>query len=166
MTVGYPSPVCGNRATEDAARSCYLRALSQYRVLRWPSRGGGRSVDRDCAGRNASSVKEVEPRQSTRFCGGRAGMTDRLNSGHAKATPTPWNGRGTTGVQDHSMHRGPVTEHVRSSRSRAEAQRPRPRASGQGLRPKSKAILRAEVRCLHCSNEAGQRPQSEGRHGE
>ncbi len=166
MTVGYPSPACGNRATEDAATSCYLRALSQYRVLRWPSRGGGRSVDRDYAGRNASSVKEVEPRQSDRFRGGRAGMTDRLNPGQAKAIPVPSRGTGTTGVQDHSMHRGPVTEHVRSARSRADAQRPRPRVSGQGLRPKSKAILHAEVRCLHCSDEAGQRPWSEGRHGE
>ena len=41
------------------------------RVLRVVSpRGGPRSVDRGCAGRNATSVKEIEPRQSTNFrCG-------------------------------------------------------------------------------------------------
>ena len=161
------SPSWGNRATVDAAIGCYHRALSQYRVLRAvPSRGGPRSVDRDCAGRNATSVKDVEPRQTVHFRGGRALIGDRLDSGHAKATPAPFDGRGTTGVQDHGMYRRSMAEHLRSAGSRVEAKRPWPRASKQGLTPKSKATLSAEVRCPHSSDEAGQRPWSEGGHGE
>jgi len=146
------SPVCGNRATGGAASRCDLRAPSQYRVLRSPPRGGGRSVDRDCVGRNATSVKGVEPRQS--LCS--------VVAEQASTRPEYWSREGSTshkagtaGVQDHSMHRRPVTEHLRSARSRAEAQRPWLQAKGQGPRPKSKAILRAEGRCLHCSEEAG-----------
>lgn len=163
VIVRYPSPAWENGATEDAASGCYLRALPRYRVLRWPSRGGGRSVDRDRVGRNASSVKGIEPRQTTRSV-----VAEQVWS-----RPEHWSregrtGRkaGTTGVQDHSMHGGPTTEHVRSAQGRAEAQRPWPQTSRQGLRPKSAVIPRAEVRCLHCSVEAGQRPWSEGRHGE
>ena len=161
------SPVCENRATVGAASCCYHRALSQYRVLRAvPPRGGPRSVDRDCAGRNATSVKDVEPRQSSNFRGGRARMADRLNSGHAKSTPASRKGKGTTGVQDHGMYRRLVTERKRSVLSRTEAKRPWSRANGQGVMSKSEAILRAEVRCPHSSGEAGQLPWSEGGHGE
>ena len=152
----WTSPVRGNGATVDAAFSCYHRALPRYRVLRAaPPRGGPRSVDRDCAGRNATSVKEVEPRQSFRFRGGRAGIVDRRNSGHAKAAPASFSGRGTTGVQDHGMHGGPVAEHLRSARGKAETTRPRPETNGQGLRPEFVATLLAEVRYLHSSEEAG-----------
>ena len=124
------------------------------------------SVDRDCAGRNATSVKVVEPRQSCPFRGGRARTSDRLNSGHAEAASALLFGVGTTGVQDHSMYRRLVTERKRSAPSRTEAKRPWSRANGQGVMSKSGAILRAEVRCPHSSGEAGQLPWSEGGHGE
>ena len=105
-----PSPVRENGATRGADFICDLRALSRYRVLRAASsRGGPRSVDGECAGSNAvASVNEVEPRQTANFRGGRAGMTDRLNSGHAKAIPFSKE-MGTTEVQDHSMHTRWVT---------------------------------------------------------
>jgi len=146
------SPVCGNGAIGEAASCCDLRAPPQYRVLRPSPRDGGRSVDRNCAGRNATSVKGVEPRQTLRSVVAEQVCTrpeywSREASTSRKA--------GTTGVQDHSMHRRPVTEHLRSARGRAEAQRPWSKAKGQASRPESKAILRAKVRCLHCSEEAG-----------
>ena len=166
-----PSLVWENAEVPRAIQSDLLprgnTRTSQYRVLRAaPPRGGPRSVDRDCAGRNATSVKDVEPRQSTHFRGGRARMDDRLNSGQAKATPVPLAGKGTTGVQDHGMYRRLMTEHKRSAPSRTEANRPWSRANGQGVMSKSGAILRAEVRCPHSSGEAGQLPWSEGGHGE
>lgn len=158
------SPARGNRATGGAAPRCDPRAPSRYRVLRLPSRGGGRSVDRDCAGRNAASVKEVEPRQSRSFVvAEQVSTTTRGSPGSEGSTSRK---AGTTGVQDHSMYRRSMTEHLSSASSRADAQRPWPVTSGQGLRPKSRATLDAEVRCLHCSLEAGQLPWSEGRHGE
>ena len=46
---GTPSPVSGNTFG------------SLYRVLRGSSRGALRSVDRNCAGRHASSVKGSSP---------------------------------------------------------------------------------------------------------
>jgi len=146
-----------------AAMSCDLRELSRYRVLRQPPRGGGRSVDRDRAGRNAASVKGVEPRQSRSYV-----VAEQVSSrpGNRPCEGSTGREAGTTGVQDHSMHGRLVTEHLRSARGGVEAQRPWPTAGGQGLRPKSVAIPRAEVRYLHCSCEAGQCPWSEGRYGE
>ncbi len=159
----WTSPVCGNRATGDAAMRCYLRAPSQYRVLRPPPRGGGRSVDRDCAGRNATSVKDVEPRQSSRSV-----VVEHVSKTGESLVSEDNTSReaGTTGVQDHGMYRRSMTEHLRSASRGVEAKRPRPQTEGQGLRPKSEVIPDAEVRCLHCSCEAGQLPWSEGRHGE
>jgi len=157
------SPVCGSRATGDAALRCYLRAPSQYRVLRLPSRGGGRSVDRDCAGRNATSVKDVEPRQSPSSVVAERVLAVRENPASEGSTSRKV---GTTGVQDHGMYRRLMMEHLRSAGSRAEATRPWPKTFGQGLRPKSEETLSVEVRCLHSSDEAGQLPWSEGRYGE
>jgi hypothetical protein len=157
------SPVCGSRATGDAAMRCYLRAPSQYRVLRPPPRGGGRSVDRDCAGRNATSVKDVEPRQSSRSVV--AEHVSKTSESQVSEGSTSRKA-GTTGVQDHGMYRRLMTEHLRSAPRGAEAKRPWPQTKRQGLRPESEVIPGAEVRYLHCSDEAGQLPWSEGRYGE
>ena len=46
------------------------------------------------------------------------------------------------------------------------APRPRLRDARQGVNAESASILSAEVRCLRSSDEAGQCPWSEGRHGE
>ena len=56
------SPARGNRLRPGAAKSCDRADASRYRVLREVlSRGSPRSVDRECAGRNASSVKVSSP---------------------------------------------------------------------------------------------------------
>lgn len=160
-----PSPVRENRATGGAALRCDSRALSRYRVLRAASpRGGPRSVDRECAGRNAkSSVKDVEPRQSVRSVVAEhvwASPGNRLSEGSTGREA------GTTGVQDHSMHTRQVTVRLRSAAPLVDAPRPRPATDEEGLRPNFPATTSAEVRCLHMRVEAGQRPWSVGGHGE
>jgi hypothetical protein len=159
----WASPVCENRATGDAAMRCYLRAPSQYRVLRLLPRGSGRSVDRDCAGRNATSVKDVEPRQSAHSV-----VAEHVSTTSESSVSEGNISReaGTTGVQDHGMYRRSMAEHLRSASGGVEAKRPWPQTEGQGLRPESEVIPGAEVRCLHSSDEAGQLPWSEGRYGE
>ncbi len=136
-----------------------------YRVLRAaPSRGGPRSVHRDCAGCNAEAdVKGLSPENHSvpwwpsRYDRGR-------NTGRAKAALALW--AGTTGVLDHGMYRRPAAERERSAESRAEAPRPWPRGVRQGLNAESASILTAEVRCPRSSDEAGQLRWSQGGHGE
>ena len=145
--------------------SVWRKRYRQYRVLRAASsRGGPRSVDRDCAGRNAEvGVKGLSPEKPplpwwpSRYC------RDQ-NIGRAKAALTLW--VGTTGVLDHGMYSRPTSKRERSVQSRAEAKRPWLRDVRQGLKAESASILSAEVRCLHSSDEAGQCPWSEGGHGE
>lgn len=166
-----PSPVRANGATGGAAFSCDSRQLSRYRVLREASsRGDPRSVDRECAGRNAmSSVKEVEPRQ-TRRC---------VVAEHVWPSPGNWLSEGntsreagTTGVQDHSMHARQVTERLRSAASLVEASRPKPATDEEELRLDFPAMTSAEVRCPRSSEQTSQRSSggdelsSEGGHGE
>lgn len=157
------SPVRGNRATEEAAFSCDLRKLSRYRVLRGTSRGVMRSVDRNHAGRNAVSVKEVEPRQTSSFVvaehlWSRPG--NRLSEGNTRLKT------GTTGVRDHSMHVRQMAVRLRSAASLAEIPRPKPATGEEGLRLNFPDMTQAEVRCSHSSDEAGQFPWSEMEHGE
>ena len=158
------SPVRENRATGGAAFSCDSRALWRYRVLRAePPRGCPRSVDRECAGRNATSVKDVEPRQSARSVVAEHVSTspgNRLSEGSTSREA------GTTGVQDHSMYTRQVAVRLRSAAPLVDSPRPRPVTDEEGLRPNFPAMTPAEVRCLHMRLEAGQRPWSVGRHGE
>lgn len=157
------SPVRGDRAYGEAASSCDSRALSRYRVLRGASRGALRSVDRECAGRNASSVKAVEPRQSARSVVAEQvwpSPGNRLSEGSTSRMA------GTTGVQDHGMYTQQVTVRLRSAAPLAASPRPKPAADEEGLRPNFQAMTSAEVRCSRSSDEAGQFPWSEGEHGE
>ena len=157
------SPVRENRATEGAALSCDSRALSRYRVLRGASRGALRSVDRECAGRNATSVKDVEPRQSVRSVVAEHVCEmpgNRLSEGSTSRKT------GTTGVQDHSMYTRQVAVRLRSAATLVVSPRPKPATDEEGLRPNFPVMTSAEVRCSHSSDEAGQRPWSEGEHGE
>jgi hypothetical protein len=158
------SPVRENRATGGAASCCDSRAPSRYRVLREASpRGGPRSVDRECAGRNATSVKDVEPRQSHSSV-----VAEHVSASPGNRLSEGSTGRkaGTTGVQDHSMHTRQVAVRLRSAATLAVSPRPRPATDGEGLRPNSAAASSAEVRCPHRRLEAGQHPWSVGGHGE
>lgn len=157
------SPVRGNRATGGAAFSCDSRALSRYRVLRGAPRGDLRSVDRECAGRNATSVKEVEPRQSSHSVVAERVWVDRSNPASEGST-----GReaGTTGVQDHSMYTRQVAVRLRSAAPLVDSPRPRSAPEEEGPKPNFKVMTLAEVRCPHMRCEAGQRPWSVGGHGE
>jgi hypothetical protein len=136
-----------------------------YRVLRAaPPRGGPRSVDRDCAGRNAETgVKGLSPENHlVPWWPSRYGR-DRV-TGRAKAALALW--ASTTGVLDHGMYRRPAAERERSAESRVEAPRPWPRDVWQGGNAESASILTAEVRCPRSSDETGQFRWSEGGHGE
>lgn len=165
------SPVRGNRATREGASSCDLGVLSRYRVLREASsRGDPRSVDRECAGRNAkSSVKEVEPRQSPRSVVAEhvwRSPGNRLSEGSTSREA------GTTGVQDHSMHTRQVAVRLRSAAPLADAPRPKPATDEEGPKPNFPVTTSAEVRCPRSSEQTSQRSSggplapSEGGHGE
>jgi hypothetical protein len=166
-----PSPVRGNRATGGAASSCDLRAPSRYRVLRAASlRGGPRSVDRECAGRNAkSSVKEVEPRQSVRSVVAEhvwPSPGNRLSEGSTSREA------GTTGVQDHSMHTRQVAVRLRSAAPLADSPRPKPATGWEGLMPDSPATTSQKSDALVVASKrptppgGSFTPPSEGGHGE
>ena len=157
------SPVRGNRATGGAASGCDLRALSRYRVLRVAApRGAPRSVDRECAGRNATSVKAVEPRQFLRsvvaehVC---PSPGSRLSEGSISREA------GTTGVRDHSMYTRQVAVRLRSAAPLAVSPRPKPATDEEGLRPNFPAMTSQKSDALIVV-EAGQRRWSEGGHGE
>jgi hypothetical protein len=149
-----PSPVGGNTSG------------SPYRVLRASSRGAVRSVDRECAGRNATSVKGSSP-DKQRVQGWPSQYEEAKAASSAtraqsyRAAPRILTDReqrlalDTPGVQDHGMYTRPAAERERSARSWTTAVRPRSRASEQGVTSKFKAILRAEVRCSHSSEEVG-----------
>jgi hypothetical protein len=150
---------------------------SLYRVLRLAPRGAGRSVDRERAGRNASSVKGPSPdKQSFPWWPSQyqeakaAPRSARVPSGTVVESVSDSTRQrpdlGTTGVQDRGMYARPAVERERAVRRRTKETRPRSRAGGQGVTSKSTlAILRAAVRCAHSSDEVGQRPWSEGAHG-
>jgi hypothetical protein len=148
-------------------RPVQLKAYDWYRVLREAqSRGCPRSVDRDCAGRNAevgvkglSSEKPLFPWWPSRYDRGQ-------NKGRAKAASVCRKQTGTTGVRGHGMYRRPMSKRERSAESRAEAQSPWLRVVRQGVNAESATILTAEVRCLHSSDEVVEIRWSEGRHGE
>jgi len=140
-----------------------------YRVLREPMAPGGatRSVDRKCAGRNATSVNGIEPRQTTNFCGGRAIMRKRRQ--HRSITGSQcgvWRMRPR-------IARDPVIEsappgsktaactqgqqrNVRDLPRVGPRSLPRFRVEGQGVMTKSAStILETEVRCVRISEEVG-----------
>ena len=122
---------------------------SLYRVLRGSSRGELRSVNRECAGRNAASVNGIEPRQTCNFCGGRASMRKRRQ--HRSITGSlrgVWRKRlriardpviesAPPGSKTAACTQRPAAERERSARGRANAARPRLRVEGQGVKSKS-----------------------------
>jgi len=156
---------CGRRATAEPSPVGGSTSGSPYRVLRGSPRGALRSVDRDCAGRSATSAKVSSPDKqplpwwpSVYAAAKAASGTKRVPQGTAarRVVSAGLQRRvlGTTGVQVHGMYRRPAAERERSARGRA-TQRPRLRVSEQGVTTEFKTIPRAEVRCLHSSGEVG-----------
>jgi hypothetical protein len=148
-----PSPVCGNTFG------------SQYRVLRGLSRGRSRSVDRECAGRNATGVKGLSPdkqavlwwpSQYEEAKAASMGPRDQWRSAMVGAQRRTSQRRpiGTTGVLDRGMYTRSTAERERSVLGRTK-QRPRSRVSEQGVMSKFKTIPGTEIRCSHSSEEVG-----------
>jgi hypothetical protein len=156
---------CGNRETGQPSPASGNTFGSLYRVLRGSSRGALRSVDRECAGRNAISVKGSSPDNQTVWWWPsqyeEAKAASNATRTLSRVAPRVLAERGqrlafdTTGVQDHGMYTRPAAERERSARSRTTAVRPRSKASEQGVMPEFKAILLAEVRCARSSEEVG-----------
>ena len=138
---GYQQPTDESSVTVNTVRSV-------YRVLRGSSRGELRSVNRNPAGRNPTSVKVLSPVKT---------VCPRWPSNYAEAKAAPGPGaaqaaerRGTAGVRVRGMHEGLVEEPRRSPASRA-----RPlELAGRGLSPESAITLAGEVRSSHSSREA------------
>jgi hypothetical protein len=120
-------------------REVTLHLGALYRVLRCPSRGGRRSVDRKSAGRNASEA--IELRHLVKQSVG----AEQVCSSEGNTRPM---GRRPTGVQGHGMFSRFDWEPRRSggngSRARSRAQEPE-----NALR------FSLEVRSLHSSEEVG-----------
>ena len=174
-TIGRLEPMCvtkllltsggGDRATGRRSPASGNTFGSLYRVLRGSSRGALRSVDRECAGRNASSVKESSPDKHhlpwwpSQYEEAKA--ASNATRARVRAAILVLAERSqrlafdTTGVQDHGMYTRPAAERERSARSRTTAVPPRSRASEQGVTSKFKATLQAEVRCSRSSEEVG-----------
>ena len=154
---------CGRRATAEPSPVGGNTLGSPYRVLRGSPRGALRSVDRDCSGRNATSVKVSSPDKHlfpwwpSNYVAAKA-ISDgpRVPCVTAEVSPpgrTPQRRPSdTTGVQVHGMFRRPAAERERSARGRAKL-RPRLRVDERGVTTEFKTIPRAEVRCLHSSEE-------------
>jgi hypothetical protein len=138
------SPTLGNGTPEQAASGCSSRESSRYRVLGVASRGAGLSVDRNCVGRNAPSVKVSSPDNNLR--GG--GPSMKQGTQHRRPQSV-----GAAGVQVHGMYRRLSTEHKRSASSRGRSTSD-PSSQSQGLKAKVRVILQAEVRCPHSSEAA------------
>jgi hypothetical protein len=150
------SPVRGNRDSK-AANGRSRSTPSRYRVLReyFLSRGRPRSVDRECAGRNASSVKVSSPVKH---------FVPWWPSKYAaaKATSTSPVDVGTTGVQVHGMYIRLMSEPGRSPKVEAHKVCQCFLNQMQGIDSEYRMNSVGEVRSHHSSDEVGQRPWSEG----
>lgn len=131
---------------------------SLYQVLRGAPRGVRRSVDREYAGRNATSVKESSPDKHpipwwpSQYEEAKATsvMQRAQRAAHWPDGNEQRRTIDTTGVQDHGMYTRYAAERERSAGCRAN-RRPLPKAGKQGLITEPTAIHRAEVRCAHSS---------------
>ena len=129
------------------AMCCHPRRSSRYRVLRGLSRGSRRSVDRECAGRNASCVKGSSPVKHVFPWWPSKSTAAKAASAVNKTT-------GTTGVLGHGMYTRLISELGRSPRGGAQ-RRQGSLTNGQGLAAKFVANARGEVRSRRSSQEVG-----------
>ncbi len=126
---------------------CDPLKTSPYRVLRGLSRGRLRSVDRECAGRNASCVKGSSPvKLLLPWWPSESTNREGNIEGHSTV--------GTTGVIDHGMYTRLMSELGRSLRGGVHL-RQDSSVAGQGLIAKPAASARREVRSRHSSVEMG-----------
>ncbi len=133
------SPVRGNRAPVGAAYGCDQRTSSRYRVLREVlSRGRPRSVDREYAGRNATSVKVSSPETHSL-----PWWPSTYEA--AKATPAIRKDAGTTGVQVHGMYTWLMSEPGRSPTGGAHESSQCSLAHGQGMKAEFRASAVGEA---------------------
>jgi hypothetical protein len=142
------SPASGNRQRYRAASSGEIGPSSEYRVLRVLSRDTARSVDREHAGRNASSVKVSSPVKQSRSV-----VAEQLCS--SEGNTRRHRPLGTTGVQVHGMYVEFLSEPGRSAIGGEQRKRPPTKHPVQGLTPKSGVMSTAEVRTHHSSEEVG-----------
>ena len=136
----YQQPTDESSVTVNTVRSV-------YRVLRGSSRGELRSVNRNPAGRNATSVKVLSPVKQ---------LSPWWPSNYAAAKAAPAvpaliesQGTGTTGVRGHGMLERLLMKPRRSLRSRSKMSR----SLRQDVMIESKTTLCREVRCFHSSEE-------------
>ena len=135
--ISQPRPICRNTA----------RMGLQYRVLRAAmGRLIPRSVDRNCAGRNANCVKGLSPDKQII-----SAVAEQVLSSEGNIRPS--NGSGTAGVLDHGMYRRLVAERERSAVGRVQRSEPGHVSTPQGLMPEWCITPTAEVRCSHSSDE-------------
>ena len=133
-----------------AASSCDQRPVpSRYRVLREAlSRGSPRSVDRECAGRNASSVKVSSPVKHIRSVVAEHVCSSEGSIDGLRAVDT-------TGVQVLGMYTRLVSEPGRSPAGEAQRMSLRFIAQGQGVTAKSWVSAAGEIRSRRSSEEVG-----------
>ncbi len=133
---------CGN--APDGSQPSSVRGntvRSRYRVLRAAmGRPIPRSVNRDCAGRNATSVKGSSPDKHLISVVAEQVLSSEGNTGELRLT-------GTTGVQAHGMYRRRLLELGRSPQRRSRTIVD----EGQGLNTKSDSMRSEEVRWTHSS---------------
>jgi hypothetical protein len=141
-----PSPV--RETTSRSRREAQRPGTFRYRVLRAATpRGAPRSVDRKCAGRNASSVKVSSPDRHLTFV-----VADQVLSREG-SIDRRWM-IDTTGVQVHGMYTRLMSEPERSLLRRARSASS-VQTDWQRVAPKSAPVRLREVRYRHSSDMAG-----------
>jgi hypothetical protein len=158
-------PAGASPAHVNAPRSRRASASLRPRVL-WPRvlreprapRGAPRSVNRDCAGRNATSVKVLSPENCIDLRGGRAVILPRRQQQRSRAKPHSQYGcaraADAAGVQVHGMYKRSTSEPGRSADDGARL-KPAHQTAGQGVAAKSTVHVAAEVRSRRSSEEVG-----------
>jgi hypothetical protein len=142
-------PVRGNRLRPEAASCCDRADGSRYRVLREAmSRGIPRSVDRECAGRNAKSVKVSSPVKQLRSVVAEQVCSSEGSIDDPRVV-------GTTGVQVRGMYTRLMSEPGRSPAAGAQQTSQRFLAQGQGMKAKFWVSAAGEVRSRRSSGEVG-----------
>lgn len=134
----YQQPTDVSSVTGNTVRSV-------YRVLRGSPRGGLRSVNRNPAGRNATSVKGLSPvKHFSLWWPSNYVAAKAISENHTASVIFD-----TTGVRGHGMLERLLMKPRRSSVGRSRLSR----YFRQDVMLKSETIPAKEVRCFHSSEE-------------